>query len=65
MNLFGNEHSVFVLVFWLILINFIVFYLCLKSIQYMCRRLILKFVGDENDLHRVYVMVDYNTLILL
>ena len=65
MNLFGNEHSVFVLVFWLILINFIVFYLCLKSIQYMFRRLTLKFVGDENDLHRVYVMVDYNTLILL
>ena len=22
-------------------------------------KLILKFVGDENDLHRVYVMVDF------
>ena len=37
----------------------------LKSIRYVCRRLISKFVDDENDLHLMYVMVDYITLILL
>ena len=28
----------------------------------MYRKLILKFVDDESDLHQVYVVVDYNKL---
>ena len=39
-----------------------VFYLYLKSIRYVYRKLILNFVDDENGLHQVYVMVDYNKL---
>ena len=48
-------HSLFVIIFWLFLINFIVFffYLFLKYFRYVCRKLILRFVVDENDLHRV------------
>ena len=40
------------------------FYLCLKSIQCVYRKLILQLVDDENDLHRGYVAVDCNILIL-
>ena len=66
MNLFGIEHSVFVIVFLLLFGKFCcVFCLCLKFIWCVCQKLILKNVGDENYLHRVYEMVDYNILVLL
>ena len=66
MNLIVFEHSVFLIVFWLSFDKFhCVFYLYLKSNRYVCRRLIKWFVGDENYLHRVCVMVNYNKLILL
>ena len=66
MNLFGKEHFVFVIVFWLLFDKFpCAFRLCLKSILYACRMLILKNVLDENDLHHVSVMVDHNILIPL
>ena len=39
-----------------------VFYRYLKSIRYVYRKLILKFVDDESDLHHMYVTVDYNVL---
>ena len=56
MNYFVIEYSVFVIVFLLFFDKFhCVFYLYLKSIQYVCRMLILKFAGDKNDLHRAYV----------
>ena len=42
--------------------NFIVFYLGLWSIMYVFWRLVSGFVGDENDLHRVYTIVNYNKL---
>ena len=42
-----------------------VFLLCLKSIRCVYRKLILKFVDDENNLHGGYVVVDCNILILL
>ena len=41
-----------------------VFYNCLKYIRCVYRKLILKFVDDENDLHRGDLVVDYNILIL-
>ena len=41
-----------------------VFYLCLKSNFCVYRKLILKFVDDESDFHRGYVVVDCNILIL-
>ena len=44
------------------LINFDVFYLYLKSILCVYRRLILKFVDDESGLHHGYVIVSYNKL---
>ena len=54
------------MIFWLFFDKiFIVFYLCLESIRYVYRKLFLRFVGDENDLHRVCVMAEYNKLILL
>ena len=54
------------IVSWLFFDKFrCVFYLCLKCIRYVNRMLISKFLGDENDLPRVYVMVDYNTLVFL
>ena len=66
MSLFGIEHSVFLLVFWLFFDKIQIFFnLCLKYIRYVCRKLVLRFVGDENDLHRVCVMVDYNKLNIL
>ena len=46
MNIFGNEHSVFVTVFWLFFDKFhCVFDHCLKSAQYVGRKLILKRFG--------------------
>ena len=51
--------------FWLFLNKFhCAFHLCLKFIRYVYRKLILKFVGDESDLHRGYAVVDCNILIL-
>ena len=41
-----------------------VFCLRLKFIRCVYRELILKFVDDESDLHRGYVVVDYNILTL-
>ena len=41
-----------------------VFFLCLKSIRCVYRKLILKFVDDESDLHRGYVVVEYIISIL-
>ena len=38
------------------------FYLYLKSIRYVYRKLILKFLDDESGLDHEYVMVDYNKL---
>ena len=58
-----NEYFVFVIVFWL-LFDKLHCFLSLFKIP-VCRRLISKFGGDENDLHRKYAMVVYNTLILL
>ena len=61
-----NEYFVFVIVFWLLFDKFPrVFQLCFKSNRYVCRRLISKILGVENDLNPVYVVVDYNTLTLL
>ena len=40
------------------------FYLYLESFRYVYRKLVLKIVDDESDLHRGYVVVDINTLIL-
>ena len=40
------------------------FYLCLKPIQCVYRKLILIFLDDERDLHRGYVVVDCNIMIL-
>ena len=39
-----------------------VFYLYLKSIRCVYRKLILKFVGDESGLHHGYVVVNYSKL---
>ena len=50
--------------FWLLFDKLRCVFLSLLKIH-VCRRLISKFVGDENDLYRVYAMVVYNTLILL
>ena len=59
MNLYVIEHPVLVKVFFgNFLINSILFfYLYLKSFWYVCWKLILRFVGDQSDLHRACVMV--------
>ena len=38
--------------------------LCLKSVH-VCRKLILRFVGNENDLHPACVTVNYIKLVFL
>ena len=63
MNYFGCLYFAFVTISLLLFGIFIyVFYLYLKSIRYLYRKLILKFVDDESGLHHEYVMVDYNKL---
>ena len=39
-----------------------VFDLNLKSIRYVCRKLIVKFVDDESGLHHGYLVVNCNLL---
>ena len=65
MNLFRIEHSVFLLIFLVIFDKFHCFFFCLKPIWRVCRKLVLSFVGDENDLHCVCVMIDYDKIIIL
>ena len=63
MNYFGCLFFAFVTNFLLLFARLhYVFYLYLKSIRYVYRKLILKFVDDESGLHHVYVMVNYNKL---
>ena len=53
----------FVTIFLLLFGSFhCVFCLCLKSIRYVYRKLISKFVDDESSLHHVRVTVIYNKL---
>ena len=49
------------------LLDFVIvkFYLGLTNTPYVCRKLFSRFAGVENDLHREYIMIDYNILILL
>ena len=56
------DYVVFVVVFGLFFGKFCFFHLVLKSILYVFQRLILEFVGDENDFHCVYVIVIFNNL---
>ena len=65
MTLIGNNYSVFVIVFWLFFGKHFIVFSSLFKFYSVCWKLVLKFVGDENDLQRLYVMVDYNILILL